>query len=68
MTDYRNLSLTAFSKETGHDLKLVREWVKRLNDPLPTVPAGTGGKGIRQNRKVVMSLYPEWIERNHALL
>lgn len=64
-TDLRNLSLPEFAKETGIDIDLVRQWVKRKTDPLPTVPAGVGGKGLRDRRKVVMALYPAWIERNH---
>jgi len=67
-TDLRTLSIPEFAEEIGIELKTVRAWTKRAVDPLPTVPAGDGGKGLRERRKVVMALYPAWIERNYKEL
>lgn len=43
----------------GTHLVQVREWTRRLDDPLPTVPVGKTGKF----RKIIADEIPAWLAR-----
>lgn len=57
------LSIPKAAEVIGENRETVREWTRRVVDPLPTVLSGSGG-GKRVVRKVVMASVDEWIERN----
>lgn len=40
----------------------VREWMRRADDPLPSVPVGSTGK----HRRVVADSIPDWLARESA--